>query len=93
MNLKKILDDYEEVSGRAIKYSKSGIFFSRNVNVELRGTLSNIIGVESPLNAGKYVGLPSLICREKREIFNYVKERIWKKLQGGRSYQRQARRF
>ena len=30
----------------------------------------------------KYLGLPSLVGRGKRESFNFLKERVWKKLQG-----------
>lgn len=47
--------------------------------------LSNILGVHCPLNTGKYLGLSSLVGRGKRQIFRYVKDRLWKKLQGWRS--------
>lgn len=30
----------------------------------------------------KYLGLPSLIGRRKNASFEYIKERVWKKLQG-----------
>ena len=30
----------------------------------------------------KYLGLPSLVGRNKKASFNYIKERVWKKLQG-----------
>lgn len=59
--LKAILDSYESSSGQAINYSKSGIFFSHNVVEEDRRLLSNILGVHSPLNTGRYLGLPSLV--------------------------------
>lgn len=29
----------------------------------------------------KYLGLPSLVVRGKRASFNYIKERVWRKLQ------------
>lgn len=44
-----------------------------------------LLGVYQNLNTGKYLGLPSLVGRGKREIFNYIKERLWSKLQGWRS--------
>ena len=30
----------------------------------------------------KYLGLPSLVGRNKKASFNYIKERVWRKLQG-----------
>ena len=30
----------------------------------------------------KYLGLPALVGREKKRSFIYLKERVWKKLQG-----------
>lgn len=80
--LREVLDEYEEVSGQAINYGKSGIFFSRNIDSRLQTVHSQILGVSNPLNTEKYFGLPSLVERKKREICNYIKERLWKKLQG-----------
>lgn len=59
--LKESLNLYERVSGQAINYSKSGVFFSENVNPEIRSDLMRILGVSAGLNTSKYLGLPSLI--------------------------------
>lgn len=63
--LKNILQIYERASGQAINFEKSGVFFSSNVNGDLRLELSGILGVSRPLNTGRYLGLPSLIGRQK----------------------------
>ena len=34
------------------------------------------------LHNDKYLGLPSLIGKHKKASFDYIKERIWRKLQG-----------
>ncbi|XP_057779546.1 uncharacterized protein LOC130998129 [Salvia miltiorrhiza] len=80
--LKRVLRDYEEASGQAINLQKSGIFFSSNVSEVLRADISSIMGVSLPLNTGRYLGLPSLVGRKKREIFSYLRERLWTRIQG-----------
>ena len=34
------------------------------------------------MNYEKYLGLPALVGRARKQSFIYIKERIWKKLQG-----------
>ncbi|XP_057800052.1 uncharacterized protein LOC131015604 [Salvia miltiorrhiza] len=81
-NLKRLLGDYERASGQGINYHKSGIMFSSNVLPDDRDSLSQLLGVWSPLNTGRYLGLHSLIGRNKKEIFQYLRERLWNKVQG-----------
>ncbi|CBI18702.3 unnamed protein product, partial [Vitis vinifera] len=64
-----IFAKYESNSGQAINFQKSGIFFSRNVSSLDRDFISNILGVSTPLNTGRYLGLPSLIGKSKRAVF------------------------
>lgn len=63
--LKKILEDYERVSGQAINLQKSEIFFSRNVSDTQRASIVSKLGVSSCLGTGKYLGLPSMIGRSR----------------------------
>lgn len=81
-NLKQLLDDYERVFGQAINYAKFGIYFSKNVTDDRREEIKTVMGVQNALNTGHYLGLPSLVGRSKRDIFSYIKDRLWKKLQG-----------
>lgn len=79
-NLKQVLDVYENLSGQAINYNKSGVFFSPNVDPVERQHIEVIFGVNQCLNTGRYLGLPSLIGRKKKEIFSHIRDRVWKKL-------------
>ena len=38
-----------------------------------------ILGIRAPLGQGKYLGLPSLIGRKKREVFSFLREKVWQK--------------
>lgn len=79
--LNSTLNLHERASRQAINYGKSGIFFSDNVDHDIRQRLKEILGVIASLNTGRYLGLPSLIGRGKREIFQFIRERLWTKLQ------------
>ena len=40
------------------------------------------LGVEEIQSYEKYLGLPSLVGRNKKTNFNYIKKCVWRKLQG-----------
>lgn len=82
--LKDVLHFYELVSGQAINYQKSDIFFSNNIGQGARNELPQIMGVWQPLNTGRYLGLPSLIGRNKKTGFGYLRDKLWGKLQSWR---------
>lgn len=80
--VKAILQMYEMQSGQAINLQKSGIYFSSNVRLDKQVEIKNMPGVHKDLSTGKYLGLPSLIGRSKKTAFNFLKDRLWNKLQG-----------
>jgi len=80
--LKDILDTYASASGQLINMQKSEIYFSRNVPATKKNTLSNMLRVLECIGTGKYLGLPSMIGRSKKFIFNYIKDRIWNRISG-----------
>lgn len=77
-----MLNAYENASGQAVNFQKSGIFFSAIVRLDKQVELSNILGVFNDLITGRYLGLPSLIGRSKKIVFNFIKDRVAKKIQG-----------
>jgi hypothetical protein len=83
-HLMTILKTYEEASGQEINMSKSEVFFSRNLSRAAQEDLSRVMGVRHVLGTGKYLGLPSMVGRRKKETFGYVKDRIWKKINSWR---------
>ena len=75
-HLVAILKTYETTSGQEINLSKSEVFFSRNMSGAAQEDLSRIIGVRHVMRTGKYLGLPSMIDRDKRSVFSFIKDRI-----------------
>lgn len=76
--LKNIFTIYELASGQAINFSKSDLFFSRNVSVEKKVELIDVLNIRRALDTSRYLGLPSFISSKKKAIFNYLKDRTWK---------------
>ncbi|XP_074351535.1 uncharacterized protein LOC141690652 [Apium graveolens] len=79
--VKSILNLYEKYNGQAINFQTSGIFFSANVRRDKQQEISALLGVHNNLQEGKYLGLPSLIGRSKKSVFNFLKDRVWKRIQ------------
>ncbi|GAU29295.1 hypothetical protein TSUD_226660 [Trifolium subterraneum] len=79
--MKKILNDYEKASGQAINYAKSEVYFSRNTPTNIKEQISNILGVNEVMGTGRYLGMSSMIGRNKKAIFDYLRDRMWKKIQ------------
>ncbi|XP_028068804.1 uncharacterized protein LOC114271378 [Camellia sinensis] len=77
-----ILGKYELVSGQKINLEKSAICFSKNVGIDIQAGLRNAMGVGNLVDSGKYLGLPYIVGRSKRGIFNSVKDRVWTRLNG-----------
>lgn len=78
--VKDLLHRYELASGQAINFDKSAMIFSNNVQQQRRRSLAGILGVQEKTDVGNYLGIPSLIGKNKRQTFQYIKDRIWKKV-------------
>ena len=77
-----ILEVYGKCSGQQINRSKTTIFFSKSTGDDIRNQIKLALRVLEIIQYEKYLGLPSLVGRNKKASFNYIKERVWKKLQG-----------
>lgn len=63
-----------------INYNKTEIFFSRNVADDVQTNLSVLLGVNICLGTGKYLGVPSMVGRSKKDTFTFIKDRVWHKI-------------
>ena len=78
----KLLGEYESWSGQKINKDKTAVFFSKSTTDEAKSSIKNLFQVQKVKSYKKYLGLPSFVGRGKKTSFNYIKERVWKKLQG-----------
>ena len=65
-----------------INAKKTTLFFSKNVSDDTKESIKNLLGVSEIKEYEKYLGLPAVVGRNKRASLNYIKDRVWGKLQG-----------
>ena len=80
-NVLNLLGEYEFWLGKKINKDKTAIFFSKSTMDEAKSSIKNLFQVQEVKSYEKYLGLPSLVGRGKKASFNYIKERVWRKLQ------------
>ncbi|KAH9730036.1 reverse transcriptase domain-containing protein [Citrus sinensis] len=80
--MKSILAVYGAASGQKVNLNKSSISFSANMGEESIRQVCGILEVPATDNHGTYLGLPSQIGRKKSVVFNFIKEKVWQRLQG-----------
>ena len=80
--LLEILNTYERASGQQINRDKTTLFFSKSTSPDMQESIKQALGVSVVQQYEKYLGLPSFIGRKKKEGFDNIKQRVWKKLQG-----------
>lgn len=82
MNLKNILARYCRSSGQVINYEKSEVSFSANVEPHVHTQIIESLEVWEVTVRPKYLGLPSVIGRSKKLVFEAITDKIKKKLRG-----------
>ncbi|XP_019177676.1 PREDICTED: uncharacterized protein LOC109172888 [Ipomoea nil] len=76
LEVKRCLEVYEQFSGQSVNFHKSNISFSRNTSLGDRNAIAMGLGVEKAEDFGKYLGLPSVIGRNRRVIFSYIEQKL-----------------
>ena len=78
----EILQVYATASGQCINLEESSLYFSNNTTDRQKQEILVTIGVKEVSRFESYLGLPTLIGRAKYHTFSFIKNRVWKKLQG-----------
>ncbi|XP_071723523.1 uncharacterized protein [Rutidosis leptorrhynchoides] len=78
----QVLKWYKAAAGQEINFSKSNILFSKNVADDCRLELKQCLGVFNSLETNKYLGLPIVLGRNKNVSFDFLRNRLRRKLAG-----------
>ena len=81
-SLQRIFQVYEAASGQQLNRMKTSLFFNSNTDTSVKEEIKNQFGAQVIKNHEKYLGLPSMVGRNKRNSFNSIKEKLAKKLSG-----------
>lgn len=80
--ISQILNRYQLASSQLVSLDKSEVSFSRNVPVSEQQMICEKMEVKTVHSHVRYLGLPVVFGRSKRDIFSFVQNRAWKKLKG-----------
>ena len=73
--LQRLLGVYEKASGQQLNRAKTSLFFSSNTSRDVQEEIKTQFGAQIIKQHKKYLGLPSLVGRNKRTTFNAIKEK------------------
>ncbi|XP_058759858.1 uncharacterized protein LOC131633155 [Vicia villosa] len=76
------IHEYQKASGQMVNFEKSEVSFSPNVSNASKEVLRQRLGFKAVGSHIKYLGLPVVFGRKKKEVFSMVIDRVWKKVKG-----------
>ena len=71
-----------DMAGQKVNKTKSKIFFSSNVSVQVKLDICQQLGIQATNNLGRYLGFPILHKGRNGNAYNFVIERVQDKLAG-----------
>ncbi|KAL6564457.1 hypothetical protein OROMI_015907 [Orobanche minor] len=83
--IKNCLIAYEKASGQKINFAKSSISFSKKCRDVNRIDSSAILGVSTQALPDTYLGLPSIIGRNRSKVFNFIEGMVQSRLMNWKS--------
>ena len=77
-----LLDCYCQASGQRVNLEKSSVFFSKGCPEGVRNAMKQCLDIPNETLSEKYLGMPSDVGRSINGAFKYLKDRVWKQVQG-----------
>ena len=79
--IQNILKVYESAFGQQINKEETTLFFGKSISEGVKNLVKELLGVPEIKQYEKYLGLPSIMGKNRRASLNYIKDRVWNKLQ------------
>jgi hypothetical protein len=81
-HIKNIIATYQNASGQLVNANKSEIMFSKHVSDDVKDSIQESLAMQKVEHFSKYLGMPTYIGRSKNQVFQFIQDKIWKKLKG-----------
>jgi hypothetical protein len=81
-HMRDIINSYQAASGQLVNYNKSEIICSKKVTQANKNTIQQLLPMPFTDHFAKYLGQPTHIGRSKAQTFNFIQDKVWKKLKG-----------
>ena len=79
LKLLVVLATYERASRHQINRAKTTLFVNKSTTSDMQEVIKGALGVQVVQQYEKYLGMPSLVGKNKKESFAHLKQRIRKK--------------
>jgi hypothetical protein len=80
--LNDTLQLYCDGSGQKINHDKSSVFFGPHCEGGVKQSVKDRLGVQSEVLQDTYLGMPTDIGRSPTLAFNFLQDRVWKRIMG-----------
>ena len=80
--IQDLLSRYERASRQQLNRSKTSLFFSKSAPTKAIEQITSYLGIQEVKQYEKYLGLPTLVGRNRKASLMFIKETVWAKLQG-----------
>jgi hypothetical protein len=80
--IKQVLGLYCRASGQQVNMDKSSIHFAKGCNQVVKDQIMDLFDVHNESLSEKYLGMPSDVGISTNGAFKYLKDRVWKRVQG-----------
>ncbi|XP_062075464.1 uncharacterized mitochondrial protein AtMg00310-like [Humulus lupulus] len=77
-----ILQEYAGLSGQCINLDKSELCVGKKISKDEGSLIATPFGVQLVDCHAQYLCLPTFVRKKKKDIFAYIKNKTWQKLQG-----------
>uniref|UniRef100_A0A803PRY0 Reverse transcriptase domain-containing protein n=1 Tax=Cannabis sativa TaxID=3483 RepID=A0A803PRY0_CANSA len=77
-----LLRFFEEASGQKVNLHKSSTFFSSNTSMATRSRICSLMCIQEAGVDSMYLGLPSIVGRNKNAVLGFLKEKMRKRING-----------
>ncbi|KAL3839206.1 hypothetical protein ACJIZ3_023797 [Penstemon smallii] len=81
IRIHNLLHAYGLASGQHINLKKSSVVFTRNTPETIISLILSYFPIQREQTHSRYLGLPLVAGKSKREVFDYIRERVWERLQ------------